>query len=318
MKGMIAKNAFFGSTFANIQTAFTAANIGLYTVKTLPNLPEHIPKTLFVQNSLLVGRALLKYYFGNANLIKPAAVLGTVPLGSVQELSHAMSNRILKYRAAGGVFLADQEGGNQSLRIVGKAYGENRYLFLTILDFLFLFGHAKPKDLLSNTSVEEVEELEVNKGPWKQFERLTLGQGMTDVRFTFPVITRNRIYRDMYIETYDLVESVEEGKNVTKYIIFMRKYTPEPEKRMVKKKTDNGVKYFMRNAEQEGMSYSNLSLISEYISSMTLAAYRQGLILGTQPQHAKSIWTTGVKGAELILDNYENRMSNFTLGQREI
>ena len=94
---------------------------------------------------------LMRYYFTNTYApTQPAVVLASVPLGTVSEVSHAMSQNDLKFRAAGGVFLAHQEGGDVSLRLRGKAWGKNRFIFLSILDFLFLYGSAKTVDLFSD------------------------------------------------------------------------------------------------------------------------------------------------------------------------
>ena len=113
---------------------------------------KQIRTTNVVVNLTMIASTLNRYYLSNKKRIKPAAVLGGIPLGTVEELSMALSDRILKYRATGGVFLAHQDGGNESLRIVCKAWGLGRYLFLTMLDFLFMYGSAKILDLFKGIS----------------------------------------------------------------------------------------------------------------------------------------------------------------------
>lgn len=204
-------------------------------------------KNMFT-NIMWVMYGLTRYYFGNMNTIKPAAVIAGFPLPTVDELSHAMSNRILKYRATGGIFLAHQEGGDQTLRIVGKAYGENRFMFLQLLDFLFLYGGARKVDYFSQfiksllpatTLPSDFEtgklnfEREITPSPWRDFNNSVVGGAMGELHYTFPVITRNRIYTNMYIETYEYTESVEHGLNCVEYSIFFRKYVPERKRQFI-------------------------------------------------------------------------------------
>ena len=181
---------------------------------------------------------LWMYYFGNENRIKPSAVIGGFPLGTVTELSHAISDRVLKYRSRGGIFLAHQEGGDQTLRIVGKAWGPNRYLFLTILDFLFLYGQATThdmfaRDLMTNTktlkfsgTAEDIPERAITTSPWKKIDDGDIEDGVEEKHLTFPIVTIDRTYNNMFIETYDYKESVLFGMNVIEYTLFFRKYLP--------------------------------------------------------------------------------------------
>ena len=108
---------------------------------------KQIRTTNVITNLTIVSTIIARYYLTNKKRIKPAAVLAGIPLGTVQELSMALSDRIVKYRATGGIFLAHQDGGNESLRIICKAWGLSRYIFLIMLDFLFLYGSDKILDL---------------------------------------------------------------------------------------------------------------------------------------------------------------------------
>ena len=177
--------------------------------------------------------SLSRYYFGPDHP-KTSAVIAGIPLGTIEELSHGISDREVRYRANGGVFLAHQDGGNESLRIVGKAWGENRFTFLNMLDFLFLYGSATVIDVLSKykegagdypfLNVDE----ELTTDPWAVVERATAKQGKEEQHMTFPVITRNRIYLSMYIETYSWRQSIDvNGKKSVTYTIFFRKYEPD-------------------------------------------------------------------------------------------
>ena len=202
---------------------------------------RQIRSTNFVVNLTIIATSLNRYYLSNKKRIKPAAVLAGIPLGTVQELSMALSDRILKYRATGGVFLAHQDGGNESLRIVCKAWGIGRYLFLTMLDFLFLYGSAKMLDLFKGiTPFGEVplgETLPLiskdvfgdsvqTRNPWRRYDEFNKEEGREEYHSTFPIVTKNRIFSSMYLQTYDIVESVNTGMNMLTCTLFLRKYRP--------------------------------------------------------------------------------------------
>jgi len=198
-----------------------------------------IRATNFVVNLTIIASTLNRFYLGNKKRIKPAAVLAGIPLGTVEELSMALSDRILKFRSTGGVFLAHQEGGNETLRIVCKAWGIGRYLFLTMLDFVFMYGSAKILDLFSGSpfgndpyskevkNLKDRAELGVEiRNPWKKFDAFNKDEGREEYHSTFPIVTKNRIYSSMYLETYDIVESVNNGMNMLTVTLFLRKYRP--------------------------------------------------------------------------------------------
>jgi len=180
-----------------------------------------------VTNVTMLASSLALYYFGSPKDIKPAAVIGGIPIGTAIEVSHAMSERMLKYRATGGIFLAHQEGGDESLRLICETFGENRFLFLILLDFLFLWGTSRTFDLFSGLNITEGSLEPTTKHPWKQFDELTLDEGREDFHLTFPIITRQRVYTSMFIETIDIVESVDKGMNKLTITLFFRKYTPQ-------------------------------------------------------------------------------------------
>ncbi len=197
-----------------------------------------IRNTNLLTNLTLVSTILSHYYLLNTKRIKPAAVLAGIPLGTVEELSMTLSDRILKYRATGGIFLAHQDGGNESLRIICKAWTKKRYLFLVLLDFLFKYGTSKSLDLFDgiskfggiSTPILSTDELrDISLGiqsinPWKKFNIENVDEGREEWHLTFPIVTKNRIYTSMYLETYDIVESVNNGMNMLTVTLFLRKY----------------------------------------------------------------------------------------------
>ena len=185
---------------------------------------------LLLTNIMSLTSSFVIYYFSNDKYIKPSAVVGGIPVGTVEELSHALSDRVVKYRATGGVFLAHQDGGNQSLRIVLKAWGPNRYQFLNMLDMIFLYGQGKIIDLFETEEHFSKIELDTNTfkkvDPWHDFNKYNIDEGREEFHLTIPIITRNRVYTSMYLETYDTVETIEKGRSSLTISLFLRKYIP--------------------------------------------------------------------------------------------
>ena len=203
---------------------------------------QQIRTTSVISNIILIATTLSNYYLLNDKRIKPAAVLAGIPLGTIEELSMALSDRILKYRATGGIFLAHQDGGNESLRIICKAWGKNKYWFLILLDFIFLYGQSKVLDMFAGIkenvftigdkailSKKDLSETAKIVNPWKEFRDDNVDEGREEYHMTFPIVTKNRIYSSMFLETYDIVESVNNGMNMMTITLFLRKYrTPYP------------------------------------------------------------------------------------------
>lgn len=182
-----------------------------------------------VSNAINLIWTIFKHYIMNSKGIKPSAVVGGIPLPGVQELSGALSDLILKYRATGGVFLAHQDGGNESFRVVGKSWGPNRFVFLTMLQFLFVYGSSFSVDFFSNMIDPKalygvLAEADLTPNPWREFDRNASDQGLQEGHLTFPIVTKNRIYTNMYIETYHYEESVDVGRDCVKYTIFFQKF----------------------------------------------------------------------------------------------
>jgi len=238
---------------------------------------KQIRTTNVVTNLTVIGASLNRYYLSNKKRIKPAAVLAGIPLGTVEELSMALSDRILKYRAQGGIFLAHQDGGNESLRIVCKAWGISRYIFLIMLDFLFMYGSAKIVDLFSGISefgssafgigkiTKDIFGKSVQKkNPWKRFNDMNREEGREEYHSTFPIVTKNRIFSSMYLETYDIIESVNAGMNMLTVTLFLRKYRPPYPLEMTTvisgKKSQTSVSWYRQQKVKDESIWTKLSL----------------------------------------------------------
>lgn len=240
-------------------------------------------KNIFSNISLIMMN-LMRFYFLNYMPIQPSVVMAGIPMPSVREISHAMSDRILKYRATGGIFLAHQPGGEQTLRVVGKAFGRNRYLFLTMLDFLFLYGSARVVDLFANApnivglGIPTPDfELIPHIDPWTEINALNIDEGREEQHFTFPIITRSKIYTNMYIETYDFTESIENGMNCVTYTIFLRKYIANYPYKYSWFKNEYGEYIWYYSEDKDDELISNLrgiDLTMEAGFSMAMIMYR--------------------------------------------
>lgn len=248
-------------------------------------------KNIFT-NVTLVMISLMRYYFANFMPIQPSIVIAGIPMPSVQEISHAMSDRILKYRATGGIFLAHQPGGEQTLRIVGKAFGRNRYLFLTMLDFLFLYGSTKIVDLFADapnlttlgvpsffgvSSLDPERKLQPQVDPWTEINAINMDEGREEQHLTFPVITKAKIYTNMYVETYDFTESIENGMNCVIYTIFLRKYIPNYPYKYSWTKNEYGEIIWFYSEDKKSVLISKLraiDLMMEVGFSMAMIMYR--------------------------------------------
>lgn len=239
-------------------------------------------------NAISLSYMLARYYLGNLNDIKPAAVIAGIPLGSVTELSHGISDREVRYRANGGVFLAHQHGGNESLRIIGRAWGPNRFIFLNMLDFLFLYGSERVEDVLAQTTQSEFWDQQPivyeygqpmsgsNLGfdPWQEVKLENISEGYKEQHMTFPVITKDRVYLSMFIETYSWRQRLdEEGRKMVEYTIFFRKYEPVEEYdfgQVQKPPINDGDAPEYINVYRERTKKENPRVYAEYKSSIEI------------------------------------------------
>ena len=257
----------------------------------------------------------VRYYFGNFYSTQPAAVIAGIPLGSLQEISHAVSDRVLKYRATGGIFLAHQEGGDQTLRLVGKAWGVNRYIFLTLLDMLFLYGSPQIVDLFTASLQDTINstntlQLFPTEDPlswsptmtpqvarWQQFDLFSVDEGREEKHLTFPVITKSRIYTNMYIETYEFTESIENGLDCLTYSIFFRKYRPAFSYKYTAKENDQGVPTFWYSVDEGDKNIRALRQMDSMVElgfSASMIIYRMFQYLGGNSPETNVAHITGI------------------------
>jgi len=154
--------------------------------------------------------------------LKPEIILGTVPLYSVQMIERAKSDRKLKNRALGDVFLAHQKGNKDVLRVDATLTGSYRFIYLTYLIQLQIEGMSKKDNIGLNPSALATVS-GVGGSNLALVDKKILNY---DVHKTFPIITRTGVLFNMYLQTIEWHQSVEDGKGVIKVHLLFRKYFP--------------------------------------------------------------------------------------------
>lgn len=169
---------------------------------------------------------------------KTPCVIGGLPLRHIQSLEVARSGKILKFRADGSIFLAQQHGGEDAIKIEFKIYRTEIWYVLAIWA-LFLIGNGELKEIPSinanGVSITEIRKI-MNVS---QYDIQTKNPSYNYHR-TFPIITRNIIIPNVYIETFSFEELVENGMDVIRCSLMLRTYRePDPEGMVTKLEGDN-------------------------------------------------------------------------------
>ena len=172
----------------------------------------------------IFSASLMMNFYDQGGLLgtKPEAIIGAVPVYSVQYLERAKSDRKLKSRAIGDVFLAHQKGNKDILRLDLTLHGVYKYLYLWYLITLQQEGEASTK----NINFDNVKEIMTSNAGLSESENKPHKLLNYEVHKTFPIITKNHILLNMYLQTIEWHQSVEEGKNVIKVHLLFRKYFP--------------------------------------------------------------------------------------------
>jgi len=98
----------------------------------------------------------------NGRNLMPGCMFGPLPLYAVTNMEAGKSDKQLRYRSIGGQFLAYQEGDNVSLRVDLTLSGDSRFVYLSMLDGLYVRGLAtfKVREFRNMTATAEA-----NAGP---------------------------------------------------------------------------------------------------------------------------------------------------------
>jgi hypothetical protein len=168
-------------------------------------------------------------YIATRNKLGPVpAILGIVPIKNAHEVEVARSGKILKFRATGSVFLAGQQGGDQTdaIRIEGVLKPEDHWIMFPLWA-LFLYGQSKFKDMDSLLTGEPLMTedglMDVRKMNNLLVQTDPTEKPSYEYHQTFPFITRHFIIPNCYIETIS-IENKLPKKDVLQYSILLRTY----------------------------------------------------------------------------------------------
>lgn len=193
------------------------------TIKSLDKSSRKIKAFAALFATLAMGTTLMSIFDQDIRHgLKPEVILGTVPLFSVQMVERAKSDRKLKNRALGDVFLAHQKGNKDVLRIDASLTGPYRFIYLTFLAQLQVEGVSK-KQNIGIAPDSKISLPSVGNWTGEVTDKKVLNY---DVHKTFPIITRTAILFNMYLQTIEWHQSVQDGKGVIKVHLLFRKYFP--------------------------------------------------------------------------------------------
>jgi len=216
----------------------------------------------------------------------PEAIIGPVPLYSIQSIERSRSDRIVKYRAIGDVFLAHQQGTKDSLRIDGTLTGPLRNIYLVLLQALQTRGEQRLEEI-KNIATADAGQLDIQPAGAKE------AKPMYEVHETFPIITRTSIMLDMYLQTIEWHQSVDEGVDCIKYHLLFRKYI-EPYGWQALSTDDNDVKKFNTNYRKLLSERRRLELLYDVVWK----TIRMGI------ETARGAWTGGKSGKDWFKETY--------------
>ena len=160
-------------------------------------------------------------------------LLGPVPLKHVDYVEIARSGKILKFRSTGSIFLANQEGGTDAIKIEGTMY-KLEFALMFLLWGLFIYGQSKFKELKDIPNLLEAQSVfKVRKMNDLIMTDATLERPSYEYHRTFPFVSRHFIIPHCYVETI-LIEDKLPLKDVLKYSILLRTYDKPKEVNYVK------------------------------------------------------------------------------------
>lgn len=168
-------------------------------------------------------------------------MIGVFPLGglgidsptSITYIEVAHSNKEVKFRAVGSIFLAHQVGGSDAVKISGKLTGPLRMYWLMGLWILSLLSQGYLELFDFDDDIVSLSErfLRDGNGPVSQLKKVNdvvTEKPSYEKHITFPVITTHEIIPSCYIETFSFEEGIDRDKDVITYDLLLRTYV-EPE-----------------------------------------------------------------------------------------
>lgn len=161
----------------------------------------------------------------------PLGSLGVGSSTSIQEIEITHSNKVIKFRAVGSVFLAHQQTGQRNaVKITGKLVGEQKPLYFFLLWLLTEISQGNVKEIDEN-KIEHVDNTAAMRGKIGSLGKLEriydtiVEKPSRQGRRYFPVVTRVAVIPNCYVDTFSFEETVEGGKDVIKYDLLLRTFT---------------------------------------------------------------------------------------------
>jgi hypothetical protein len=183
----------------------------------------------------------------NSVIVDNEVTVGVLPLGgmgidsptSVTMIDVAHSNKIVKYRAVGSIYLAHQIGGHDSIRITGKLQGPIRLWFLTAIWILTILSQGYWQEIDWESDLVKTMGTNIATGglragiggflPTQKVDNIITQKPAYRKHITYPVITEHEIIPNCYIETFSFEEKLESGKDIITYDLLMRTYVEPKE-----------------------------------------------------------------------------------------
>jgi len=248
--------------------------------------------------------------------LKPEAIVGPIPLYSIQEIERAKSDRKLKVRALGDVFLAHQKGNRDVLKISGTLQGPFRFIYLWSLITLQATSEGKQQSLLKLGS--PIPEGQINIG-----DKITTKQGMLnyETHKTYPVITQFAILTDMFLQTIEWHRTIEDGQDVIKYHLIFRKWIPPVEFSVFGEKTEDGelisAKSFELHSGEMGKMRKKLEFTIDFIWKMIrMSGEIYGhLLINSDGSQSWELDQQGVSSMTSLVTSYQGKLFGIFLPQ---
>ena len=248
---------------------------GLNEMSRVLKLMTPIDKMMSVFRMIMAG-------FGIANnlITGNECIVGCLPLGalgpgmppSIQSIEVAHSNKVVKFRAVGSIFLAYQQASTgDAIKITGKLTGEGRYLFLTALWLMSIisqrftqpFDWSSPIVTAIGSTRSNIEMFRRSAGPLTSMEKIDnviVQAPAMERHMTFPVVLDHEIIPSCFVETFSFTETVEGKKDTINYDLLLRSFV-EP--------TD-----FISNAEKTHFGANTPTQTQDMLDYMLNFAYR--------------------------------------------
>ncbi|MHA1408716.1 MAG: hypothetical protein ACTSQY_00110 [Candidatus Odinarchaeia archaeon] len=231
--------------------------------------------TYYIQNNLPLVRKTGTQMFDDLMVAEQstACVVGVVPLTHVQEIEVARSGRILKFRATGSVFLANQEGGLDAIRVEGY-FIRGGIMKLISLIALQAYSTGKRKEISPNMLQGISSLIQLRKALTASNINPLMEKPSYVYHNTFPFVSKHVIIPNVYIETISFEEKVVFGKDVIAYSILMRTYT-KPTSFVLYKRSDTSAFYGMLDSRKT----KTLRMVEFFVNAARRFAQSQNVLL---------------------------------------